>query len=152
MAFTQQDIQKIKETSYNVKQYMINKYGPTNDNMMGKCIEASDTLVLKLKQSGFNAEAKQVWCLYENFESCTVYCYEEHWVVKVTKGKDKLFIDLTINQFQWAFSKELPQIYFDNKLPNFLLTRKPGEKTFDKCGWTDWLMYGDYENNFDYYE
>ena len=27
MAFTQQDIQKIKETSYNVKQYMINKHG-----------------------------------------------------------------------------------------------------------------------------
>lgn len=152
MGFTQQDIQKIKEISKNVKQYLINKYGPTNDNMMGKCIEASDTLVIKLKQYGFNAEAKQVWCLYEYFESCSDYCFEEHWLVKVTKGKDKQFIDLTLNQFQWAFTKELPQIYLSEKLPNFLLVRKPGKTIFDKCGWTDWMEYGEYINNFNYYE
>lgn len=151
MGFTQQDIQKIKEISKNVKQYLINKYGPTNDNMMGKCIEASDTLVIKLKQYGFNAEAKQVWCLYEYFESCNAYCYEEHWIVKVTKGKEKQFIDLTLNQFQWAFTKELPQIYLSEKLPNFLLTRKPGKTTLDKCGWNDWMKYGDYINKFKYY-
>ena len=151
MSFTKSELDTIKNVAVSIKVQLNKKYGMKYENLMGKCIEASDTLVEKLKLYGFNAEAKQVWCLYENFETCSNYCYEEHWIVKVTKGRDKVFIDLTIKQFQWAFFKELPSIYFSNKLPNFFLTRKPGKTTLDKCGWNDWYNYGNYVNNFNYW-
>ena len=119
--------------------------------MMRKCIEGTDILVNLLKQSGFRVEPKQVWCLYEHFENCSDYCYEEHWVAVVMKGNDKLFIDITMTQFQWTFSKKVPRVYMNEKLPNFYLTRKPGKTVFDKCGWTDYYEYGNYSNEFDYW-
>lgn len=151
MSFNQQELIKISKIAHELKENLIKKYGNTNDAMMGKCIEASDTLVMVLDNYGIKARAKQVWCLYEYFENCSNYCYEEHWIVEIYKNKDKRYIDLTMNQFQWAFSKKLPSVYMSSKLPNFYLTRKPGKGTLDKCGWNDWYNYGDYENKFDYW-
>lgn len=56
-----------------------------------------------------------------------------------------------MDQFQWAFSKKLPNIYFGGKLPNFYLRREPGKTTLDMCGWNDWIKCGYYENDFDYW-
>lgn len=148
---SQKDTHIIWEQAIQVRQMLEYKYGRSNDNMMGKCIEASDILEDRLTKLGYKAEAKQVWCLYEYFESCTDYCFEEHWLVMIRKGNDKRYIDVTMNQFQWAFSKQLPKVYIAKELPKFYLTRKPGKATLDKCGWNDWYNYGEYVNEFDYY-
>ena len=142
-------LMSIKQVAMHERALIEQKY---NGNTMGKCIEATDTIVAQLTSMGIKAEAKQVWCLYELFESCSNYCYEEHWVVKATVGNIVRYIDVTMDQFQWAFRKKLPEIYTGNKLPNFYLTRKPGKGTLDKCGWNDWYNYGDYVNNFNYYK
>lgn len=149
--FSNSEAQRISEIANYERALLESKYGNKSENMMGKCIEATDTLVEIYKQHGFNAEAKQVWCLYEYFESCSNYCYEEHWLVKITKGNDTRYIDVTMDQFQWAFSKKLPKVFKGRKLPNFYLSRKPGKTTLDKCGWNDWYNYGDYVNDFDYW-
>ena len=151
MAFTNNERMKIAEVATQARKMLESKYGNKYDNLMGKCIEASDLITSQLQIIGFNAYSKQVWCLYENFESCSNYCYEEHWITVVEKGKSKIYIDTTITQFQWAFSKKLPNIWLKEKLPNFFLTRKPGKVTLDKCGWNDWYNYGDYVNKFNYY-
>lgn len=148
MGFNKEDINKISLAAQNIRVMLLRKY---NANLFGKCIEATDTLVEIYKSQGYQAKAKQVWCLYEYFENCSNYCYEEHWLVELIKGKEKLYIDVTLDQFQWAFSRKLPEIYMQKKLPKFLLTRKPGKTTLDKCGWNDWYNYGDYINNFEYY-
>ena len=112
-----------KIAEYERKQIM-QKY---SGNIMGKCIEASDTIVdiIEKKSNGkLKAQSKQVWVLYENFEGCTDICYEEHWLVKVLVKGYPCYIDVTMDQFQWAFYRKLPEIYFDRKLPNFYLTRK----------------------------
>lgn len=152
MSFTNNEHMKIAEVATQARKMLESKYGNKYDNLMGKCIEASDLITSQLQIIGFNAYSKQVWCLYENFESCSNYCYEEHWITVVEKGKSKIYIDTTITQFQWAFSKKLPNIWLKEKLPNFFLTRKPGKVTLDKCGWNDWYNYGDYVNEFNYYE
>lgn len=148
MGFSEKD----KKTIYTIAEVarfrLQSKY---QGNLMGRCIEATDDLVEIYNSVGFQAKAKQVWCLYEYFESCSNYCYEEHWLVELINGKEKLYIDITLDQFQWAFTKKLPELYMQNKLPKFLLTRKPGKTTLDKCGWNDWYRYGNYVNNFEYY-
>lgn len=156
MGFSKDESMKIWAVAKEMRGKLIQKYkGRYNSNvsecMMGKCIEATDTLVEKYRMMGYRATAKQVWCLYEYFESCSNYCFEEHWLVELIKGKDKYFIDVTLDQFQWAFSKKLKEVYMAPKLPKFLLTRKPGKTVLDRCGWNDWYNYGDYVNNFEYY-
>ena len=140
----------IVETAMTLKNVLEKKYGRQNMAMMGKCIEASDTLVELLKQKGYTARAKQVWVLYQNFESCSDYCYEEHWIVEVTHGNHKVYVDITLNQFQWAFSMALPRVWVSKHLATFMLPRKPGRDTLRKCGWTDWYNTGDYYNQFEY--
>lgn len=149
--FSNKEAQRISEIAKYERALLESKYGNKSENMMGKCIEATDTLVEVYNQQGFKAEAKQVWCLYEYFESCSNYCYEEHWLVKLTKGKENRYIDVTMDQFQWAFSRKLPKVFTGKKLPNFYRTRKPGKGLLDICGWNDWYNYGDYVNNFNYY-
>lgn len=151
MGFSITDKKYIVAQTISLRNTLEKKYGMHKGAMMGKCIEASDVLAAKLKQQGYNANAKQVWVLYQNFESCSDYCYEEHWIVEVTKGKDKVYIDTTLDQFQYFFDEiELPTVFIHNRLATFMLSRKPGRETLRKCGWTDWYNTGDYINNFEY--
>lgn len=123
-----------------------------NDALAGQCIKASDKLVDILKKQGYNCKAYQCWCLYEDFEGCTDIPYEEHWIVAINISGQNYYVDATIQQFQWAFVKDLPKVYIGCTLPSFLLPREPGRDTLSKCGWTGWYNTGDYCCNFDYYE
>lgn len=143
------DFDKLRQIALRERNLMVNKY---NGNLMGKCIEASDQLYELLIKAGFNAKPQQVWCLYELFENCTDICYEEHWLTYVLYKGRRVYIDVTMDQFQWAFSRKLPEIYFDTKLPRFYLIKEPGKVTLDRCGWNDWYNYGDYVNNFNYWD
>ena len=147
MATFQSKKETINNIAVTVRNNILRTYGTTQ----GKCIEASDRIASMLVEMGFNAHVKQVWCLYENFENCMDYCYEEHWVAYVLLDGRRLYIDVTMDQFQWAFSKKLPEVYMGYKLPKFYLFKKPGKGTLDKCGWTSWYNTGNYENNFVYY-
>ena len=148
--FNVTDLGKIRQIATINRMKLEEKYGKHRDAMMGKCIEASDTLVTMLNMAGFSAKAKQVWVLYQNFESCSIYCYEEHLIVEVIKGNEKVYIDTTLDQFQWAFDIALPRKWISDKLASFMLPRKPGRVTLKKCGWTDWYNTGDYYNEFEY--
>lgn len=151
MTKAEQHVRFIQENALYVRNTLAKKYGYKSEDMLGKCIEASDKLVYMLKHQGYdNVQAKQVWVLYQNFESCSNYCFEEHWIVEVTVGKLKWYVDLTMDQFQWAFDLSLPSIWIGSKLPTFMLPRKPGRTTLKKCGWTDWYNTGDYVNDFEY--
>lgn len=122
------------------------------DSLMGKCIISSDNLRSVLTKAGFNIQPMQVWVLYEYFENCSDYCYEEHWINKVKIANRVYYVDCTMDQFQWAFhSFKLPRIYIGRKLPNWMLTREPSKRVLNMCGWTDWYEGGDYINNFDYW-
>ena len=145
------DISKINHIARCVRQELESKYGSGTYDLMGKCIEATDKLVDLYRKAGFKAEAKQVWVLYENFESCSDYCYEEHWLTKVYSGNNKIYVDVTMTQFQWAFTVNFNKIFISDKLPNFYLSRKPGKTILDRCGWNDWYNTGNYVNNFNYY-
>ena len=138
---------KIYQIAYEERLRTLKKY----NSVAGKCIETSDRITERLNKLGFNAHPYQVWCLYENFENCLDSCYEEHWVTYILYKGRRVYIDTTLDQFQWAFSKKLPEIYVSYKLPNFLLNRKPGKVTLDRCGWNDWYNYGNYINQFDYW-
>lgn len=151
MTNPEKHVEFIKHCALYVKEGLQKKYGYRPENMMGKCIEASDKLVYMLKHQGYSrVRAKQVWVLYQNFESCSNYCFEEHWIVEVAYGEYKWYVDLTLEQFGWAFDFALPPIWIGTKLPTFMLTRKPGRDTLKRCGWTDWYNLGDYINNFEY--
>ena len=137
----------INKVAVAIREKTLAKYGTT----AGKCIETSDAITDILLSKGYHAEEKQVWVLYENFESCMEYCYEEHWLTKVLIKGYTYYVDATMDQFQWAFSKKLPEVYISRSLPKFYLVKKPGKVTLDKCGWNDWYNYGNYINNFEYY-
>lgn len=142
-----EQIKQIHEYASFVRQYILETYGQTS----GKCISATDLLHDILSKNGYKVFSINVFVLYEKFESCTYYCYEEHWLNYVLINGRRIYIDTTMDQFQWAFSKKLPNIYISGKLPNFYLRREPGKTTLDRCGWNEWIKYGDYKNNFDYW-
>ncbi len=144
----QQKIFLIQKIAQQERDKLLKKYGTLN----GKCIEATDNLVYVLQCNGFNASAKQVWVLYEDFESCSAYCYEEHWLVKILIDKSNYYLDITLDQFQWAFTRQLPTIYFDRKKPNFYLDKEPGRVILSRCGWTSYYNTGNYINNFNYWD
>ena len=122
------------------------------NNIMGKCIISSDHLRRALQRKGFIVEPVQVWVLYEYFENCSDYCYEEHWLNKVKFGNRVYYVDCTMDQFQWAFhSHKLPKVYMGRTLPNWMLANKPSKHTLNVCGWTDWYEVGDYVNRFNYW-
>lgn len=142
----------IKEILYRIayeeRLRTLKMYGNTN----GKCIETSDKITERLiNELHLDAHPYKVYVLYENFESCMEYCYEEHWITYVLFHGQRIYIDTTMDQFQWAFSKQLPKIYIDDRLPIFYLNKEPGKVILDKCGWNDWYNYGNYINNFEYY-
>lgn len=141
----------IQDCASQVRNNLQKKYGYKSENMMGKCIEASDKLVYVLKRHGYSrVRAKQVWVLYQNFETCSNYCFEEHWIVEVGYGECKWYVDTTMDQFSWAFDFPIPPIWIGTKLPTFMLPRRPGKTTLQKCGWTDWYNTGNYVNDFEY--
>ena len=144
-------ITKVNHFARLVRKELESKYGTGTHDLMGKCIEATDKLVDLYRKAGLRAEAKQVWVLYENFESCTNCCYEEHWITVVYDGSQKLYVDTTMSQFQWAFTVNFTKVFISEKLPNFYLPRKPGKTILDRCGWNDWYNTGNYINNFNYY-
>jgi hypothetical protein len=109
-----------------------NKFGASPDSVMGKCIIASDELSKRINRLGLKSKAYRVWVLYEDFEGCTDYCFEEHWMVCIDIGGGRrIYVDPTFNQFQWAFSRKLPQVYIGAVLPNWCLTKRPGERTLE---------------------
>lgn len=140
-------IAEIKDIGMHVRKKIIQEYGST----FGRCIDASDLICEILTRQCYIVETKQVWVLYEYFENCTDLCYEEHWLVNIRYKGKPLYLDVTMDQFQWAFSKKLPELYLETKLPNFYLPRKPGKVVLDRCGWTDWYNKGNYINNFRYW-
>lgn len=124
--------------------------GGEDNNLMGKCIQASDRIADILQQEGYVCESIQCWCLYEDWESCPEVCYEEHWVNKITKGKDTLYVDATCSQFQWAFFEQLPDIYMGKQLPNFFLEKEPDLAFMKVIGWAHYYEYGEGSPNFDF--
>lgn len=142
-------IDKIRQIAYEERQKTLNKYNTTT----GMCIETSDRITNRiLLETKLQAHPKLIWVLYEYFENCYEYCYEEHWITYVLYKGRRIYIDATMDQFQWAFSKNLPDIYISYKLPNFYLIHKPGRTILDRCGWTDWYNKGNYINNFNYWD
>lgn len=127
------------------------KYGQLPENMAGKCIEGADSLAAELCRKGIKARAYQVWALYEYYSTCTVYCYEEHWIVMVETGSGRLYLDPTFNQFQPMMSRALPKIYIGAVLPNWLLPREPGRAVLNRCGWNDFYNGRNWDNSFDYW-
>ena len=117
-----------------------------------KCIETSDRIFDRiLDETAYDVHQKQVWVLYEHFENCYEQCYEEHWLTYIVYHGRRMYIDATMDQFQWAFSRKLPEIYIEYELPKFYLIKRPGKVILDRCGWNDWYNNGNYINNFDYY-
>ena len=136
----------INQVAHQVRNNILSKYGST----MGKCIEASDAIVDELKKKGIKSQAIKVYCLYENIEQPEI-CYEEHWLVKFRCDNEIWYLDVTIDQFQWAFYNQLPQIYCSTKLPRFYL-KKITNEVLSVCGWNDWYNTGNYYNGFQYWD
>ena len=122
--------------------------------LAGKCIEASDELARRLSDKGYDSEPIRVFCLYEDWDNCPEICYEEHWLVRVNNHNhgDNIYIDPTMNQFQWAFYEKIPEIFIGTEKPSFYLDEEPDEDFLEKVGWTDYYENGDNEPNFEYWE
>lgn len=139
-------------TAVQLRTVMVKRYP---QGLIGKCIEATDTLVWKLNQLGFVAKAMQVWALYKRFDKCTgSQPYEEHWICRVDNGvagNRWVYIDITMDQFQWAMDKELPPVYVGGVCPNWMLRREPKSGVLNKCGWTEYWETGYCDNRFNYW-
>lgn len=150
MSLTPEDAKQIRNIMELVKSNLTVKYGMRKEALMNKGKEATDLIVSYLVHLGLDAKPKQVYVLYQNIKSCTDTCFVEHWITELVDDKRKLYLDVTLEQFQRMFDLKLPRIWVGNKLPTFLLSRKPGKVTLEKCGWTDLQKTGSYKNNFEY--
>lgn len=90
----------------------------------GKCIEASDSIVSRLKDIGIEAVAVEGWCIYDDEYYGSDRPYDEHtWVEAQVDGKT-LFIDVTLDQFQAGMDDPIPAICI-GEVPDFLVLREP---------------------------
>ena len=106
------ELDKIKKIIVEERNRTLSTYYST----CGKCIETSDNITNRiLKETSIKACPYRVWCLYEFFENCTDICYEEHWITYILYKGRRVYIDATMDQFQWAFLRKLPEIYMNTK-------------------------------------
>jgi hypothetical protein len=139
----------IYQVAVRVREYLEKNYG---EHLYGKCIEASDLIIAGLKKKGIKATTHQGYCLYELYENCTDVPYADHVYTLYRKGNQLLYIDITLDQFQSQFTRNIPKIVILDYIPNFILKRKPGRDTIlHECGWTDYYEGYNYINNFNYY-
>jgi hypothetical protein len=146
----QKALLEINNIAMNVRIALEIKYN--TEKLYGKCIEASDILVKELRKRGYNATSHQGYCLYEYFENCTDQPYADHVYTIVKFGNDILYVDVTLDQFQSQFSKQIQKVVILDYIPNFILKRRPGTRTvLQECGWNDYYEGYNYDNRFNYW-
>lgn len=94
--------------------------------LYGRCVEATEIIVEKLIDSGFEAESREGWCLYEDEDYGTSHPYDEHtWCeVSIPGRTNVLVVDVTLDQFQGGFFQELPRVYV-GEMPSFFQYSRP---------------------------
>ncbi len=116
------------------------KYG-SGVNLCGKCIPASDTIVVILQSKGYRAKTVEGYCWYErNLGYCSDAPYGEHTWVQVyglTKLNNKvLYVDVTGDQFN-LFLEEgygLRNVEIGS-LPYCMHKGKPSRDFMKEVGW-----------------
>lgn len=102
-----------------IRNEIVSKYG--EDNLYGKCIEASDKIVEKLKDIGIKASTIEGWCIYDDDSSCSDRGYDEHTWVELTDGT---YIDVTATQFEYFMYDDIPEIIIGEK-PEYMIYDEP---------------------------
>lgn len=108
--------------------YLDARYG--RDCLGGKCIEAADIILDKLKRNGLGGHYVEGYVIYD-YDMDTEKPYEEHnWV----ETDDGYVIDVTGTQFNHALFPEnkMPSIYIDKKLPNNYSYEEPRGYDYDE--------------------
>lgn len=93
----------------------------TASNLNGKCIEASELIVSKLKKMNIKAKTVEGWCLYDIEGYGSDRSYDEHTWVELSDGT---VLDITLDQFKYGVSEVIPRVYMGS-LPNYLSYDKP---------------------------
>ena len=93
---------QIKDQLLLLRNNLVSKYG--EDNLYGKCIEASDEVLLILKNFNIKAKSVEGWCVYDDASSCSNDPYDAHtWVEAIINDKTYMF-DVTLTQFSFFIS------------------------------------------------
>lgn len=122
-----ENLQLMKESNnsviYNickqVRDELVNKYG--EDDLQGKCIEASEKIKELLEQQGIHSKIIEGWCLYDDDSSCSDRCYDEHTWLELDDGT---YIDVTADQFQYYIDEDIPEIIIGEK-PRYMIYDEP---------------------------
>ena len=148
---TDKEREIIRKVAVAERRNLVEKY--CTYDLYGRCIEASDDIVRELKKYGMKATSHQGYCLFEYYENCTDQPYADHVYTLYRKDGQTIYIDVTLDQFQSQFEKEIPPVVLLDYIPNFILKHKPGYYSLASkmCGWKDYYDGKDYYNNFDYW-
>lgn len=113
------NINIINKICKQVRDEIVSKYG--EDNLYGKCIEASERIVELLKQNNIYATTIEGWCIYDDDSGCSDRPYDEHTWVELA---DSTYIDVTATQFQSFIYEDIPDIIIGSK-PNYMVYEEP---------------------------
>lgn len=119
MYIENKDIDIINKICKQVRDEIVSKYG--EDNLYGKCIEASERIVELLKQNDVYATTIEGWCIYDDDSGCSDRPYDEHTWVELA---DSTYIDVTATQFQSFIYEDIPDIIIGSK-PDYMVYEEP---------------------------
>jgi hypothetical protein len=91
---------------------------------LGLCDKACDRLVILLKKEGVTASKHRGWCLYDHCEGLAGEPCAPHFYLLVHKGKQRVYLDVTADQFNYYLEKPNKEIMYGEK-PYWLRPRKP---------------------------
>jgi hypothetical protein len=136
---------KLVSVVRNTRKEIEAKYGSGTD-LRGKCIEASELLVKRLK-SDYKVETFEGWVQYGDYgcEVSTDTSYEAHTWVKAVIGGEVFHIDVTGDQFNWGLDDEdqldpayiglLPLVMWEERPENLLDDDLDGD---EECDYDDY--------------
>ena len=102
-----------------VRKELIEKYG--EDNLHGKCIEASDKIIKLLSEQNIQSHYVEGWCIYDDEQYGSDRQYDEHTWVEL---EDKTYIDVTADQFSYGMFRDIPEIIIGEK-PEYMIYDEP---------------------------
>lgn len=122
---------KIYDIAKSVRDELKCKYA---DCLCGRCIEASEKIAERLTQTDIECEIVESWCVYDEFGGCSDRPYDEHTWVVATICNEKLYIDVTADQFQSCIDEKMLPIIIGYQ-PTYMQINEPDEEQLIEMGW-----------------
>jgi len=126
------EIERVIKIAEIIRRELEAKYG-VEDNLCGRCIEASDKISELLTAENIEHDIVEGWCVYDDFSTCSDRPYDPHTWIEL-RDENKTYVDVTATQFATLIDEDIPKVIV-GKRPYYMQYHEPTEEEMEAMGW-----------------